>query len=432
MSLPAPPRLPTGERLRRAGVASWSLIGIFICVALFLYGLLKIRVIFPPLVLALIIIYLLNPLVSRLNRRGVSRLVGTLLAFTVLFGTVTLVLLATIPYVSQQVETFSEDWPKFRGKTIDFIDDTAANLEDRFGIDVNVTQVDCLLGADDTADPDAPSEARCNEVTERFRKRMVEGAGNFTEIGRSVLEVILVFVLGPLIALYLLVDLPQLQRDVLNLVPEAHREEARDLGGKLGRAVGGFFKGQLLVAIFVGTLSALGFAVIGLPFWFVIGGIAGIFNLVPLIGPFIGGGIGFLVGTVSGGVGLGLKAALVELVVQQFDNHVLSPNVMRRTVQLHPVSVMLALLIGGALFGFWGVFLGVPIVAVIKILTSHVWTTRVLGAQPTPFVPAPGVTPTAATPVSKVGRSGNPADADSDPASEAPGAKRDPEPEPSD
>ena len=390
MSVPAPPRLPTGERLRRAGVASWSLIGIFICVAVLLYGLLKIRVIFPPLVLALIIIYLLNPLVSRLQERGVSRLIGTLLAFTVFFGTVTLVLLAAIPYVSEQIDTFSEDWPRFRAKTVQFIDDTAAGLEERFGISINVTQVDCLLGADEISDPSAPSEARCDEVTERFRKRMVEGAGNFTEIGRSVLEVMLVFVLGPLIALYLLVDLPQLQRDVLNLVPPAHKEEARDIGGKIGRAVGGFFKGQLLVALFVGTLSAVGFRIIGLPFWFVIGGIAGFFNLVPLIGPFIGGGIGFLVGTVSGGIGLGLKAALVELVVQQLDNHILSPNVMRRTVQLHPVTVMLALLVGGALFGFWGVFLGVPGVAVVKILASHVWTTRVLGVQPNPFAPVRG------------------------------------------
>ena len=370
-------------------MAAWSLIGIFICLAVFLYGLLKVRVIFPPLVLALIIIYLLNPLVSRLQERGVNRLVGTLLAFTVFFGTLTLVLLATIPYVAAQADVFSDDWPRFREKTVEFVDDTAAGLEDRFGININVTQVDCLLGADEIPEPGAPSEARCDEVTERFRMRLVEGAGNFTEIGRSVLEVILVFVLGPLIALYLLVDLPQLQRDVLNLVPDGHREEIRDLGGKIGRAVGGFFKGQLLVALFVGTLSALGFRLIGLPFWFVIGGIAGLFNLVPLIGPFIGGGIGFLVGTVSGGIGLGLQAALVELVVQQLDNHVLSPNVMRRAVHLHPVTVMLALLVGGALFGFWGVFLGVPGVAVVKILASHVWTTRVLGVQATPFVPVP-------------------------------------------
>lgn len=390
MSTVLPPRLPTGERLRRAGIAAWSLIGIAIVTAVAVYLLLKIRVIFPPLVLALLLIYLLNPLVSRLESRGVPRLPGTIASFAFLFGVITLVLMAVIPYISAQVRDFSEEWPRFRAQTVEFVDDTAETVQDRFGFKVNTAQIDCLLGADEIADPESPSEARCDKVTEELRTRIAEQFGNFTEVGRSVLEVLLVFVLAPLLALYLLIDLPQLQRDVLNLVPESHRAEAGDLGDKVGRAVGGFFRGQLAVAILVGLLSALGFRIIGLPFWFVIGGIAGFFNLVPLIGPFIGGGIGFLVGTLTGGVGLGLKAALVELIVQQLDNHIVSPNVMRRTVQLHPATVMLALLAGGTLAGFWGVFLGVPAVAVGKILFNHVWTTRVLGTEATPHAVASG------------------------------------------
>ncbi len=246
-------------------------------------------------------------------------------------------------------------------------------------------------------------------MTQRFRERVVQQAGNFTEIGRSILEVLLVFVLAPLFALYLLIDLPDLQRDMLRLVPENHRDEVADVAGKIGRTVGGFFRGQLFVALVVGVLSAAGFALIGLPFWLIIGAIAGFFNLIPLIGPFIGGGLGFLVGTMTAGVGLGLKAAFVELVVQQLDNHVISPNVMSRTVQIHPVTVMLALLAGGALAGFWGVFLGVPAVAVAKLLLGHVWATRVLGVDPSPYSHTAGEPPSvvphggddAATPLKK-------------------------------
>lgn len=389
MSTVVPPRLPTGERLRRAGIGAWSLIGISIVTALAAYLLYKIKVVFPPLVLALLLIYLLNPLVSLLEEKGVPRLAGTISSFALFFGVITLVLMAVIPYVSAQVEDFSEQWPEFRAQTVEFVDDTALTLEDRLGIEVNTAQVDCLLGADEIADPDSPTTARCDKVTKDLRERIGEQFGNFTEGGRSVLEIVLVFVLAPLLALYLLIDLPQLQRDVLNLFPASHRAEAGDLGGKIGRAVGGFFRGQLAVAFLVGLLSSIGFRIIGLPFWFVIGGIAGFFNLIPLIGPFIGGGIGFLVGTMTGGVSLGLKAALVELIVQQLDNHIVSPNVMRRTVQLHPATVMLALLAGGTLAGFWGVFLGVPAVAVGKILLNHVWTTRVLGAEATPHTVAP-------------------------------------------
>jgi predicted PurR-regulated permease PerM len=93
---------------------------------------------------------------------------------------------------------------------------------------------------------------------------------------------------------------------------------------------------------------------------------------------------------VSGGVGLGLQAALVELIVQQLDNHVISPNVMKRTVKLHPVTVMLSILAGGTVAGFWGVLMAVPAVAVTKILIGHMWTTRVLGEDVSPAGVEPG------------------------------------------
>ncbi|MGI8774570.1 MAG: AI-2E family transporter [Actinomycetota bacterium] len=396
------PRLPPGERLRRVGMGAWSIIGIVIVLAMLVVLLEKIRVILPPLGLALVIIYLVNPLVTRLQRRGVPRVAGTLLSYVVVLGSITILLSALVPFVSDQVDDFSDQWPEFRTKTITFIDDTAESIEDRFGFHLSTTQADCLLGADKDPEIDGPSKERCDAVTNTLRGRVIDRVGSFTEIGRSVLEVLLIFILGPLLALYLLIDLPDLQRDMLRLVPQAHREEVSDLGNKIGRAVGGFFRGQLLIALLVGVLSAIGFRLIGLPFWLLIGAIAGFFNLIPLIGPFIGGALGFLVGTMTVGVELGIKAAIVELVVQQFDNHVLSPNIMKRTVQIHPATVMLALLAGGTIAGFWGVLLGVPAVAVLKLLVGHVWATRVLGVEPSPYASTSPAEPPSVVPAGDV------------------------------
>jgi len=381
MTTPMRPHLPAGERLRRAGVGAWSVIGILIVGAIFVWLLGKIRIIFPPLVLALLIIYLLNPPISWLERRGVARLFGTLGSYVVILGGLTLLGFLLAPLIGRQIDNFAADWPAFRTELVGLTEDVATGLEDRFGIEYDTTQIECLLGEE--------VEGRnCNRVVERLGDRVGERVGNVSELGGTVLEGLLVFILAPLLALYLLIDLPQLQRDVLHLFPEPLREEAADVGSKVGRAVGGFFRGQLFVALMVGALSAFGFWIIDLPFWLVIGAIAGFFNLVPLVGPFIGGAIGFLVGTVTGGVGLGLRAALVELVVQQLDNHIVSPMVMRRTVQLHPATVVLALLAGGTVAGFWGVLLGVPAVAVAKILLGHVWITRVLGERATPYAGA--------------------------------------------
>jgi predicted PurR-regulated permease PerM len=385
VALTQPPRLPAGERIRRAGIAAWSIIGISILVigaALLLY---RIRVIFPPLVLALVIIYLVNPIVSRFERRGVRRSIAAVLSYVLVIGAIILLVAGLAPFVADQVSHFGEEWPEIQRKTALAIEDTADAVERRTGVRVETSRFVCLLGVDSEDSAEAPSEARCDRITERFREQLAHQAGRLTEIGLGLLEAALVFVLAPLLALYLLIDLPQIQHDLLALVPEQHRAEAADVGSKVGRAVGGFFRGQLFVAFTVGVMSAIGFGIIGLEFWFLIGAIAGITNLIPLVGPFIGGGLGFLVGTMTDDVRKGLLAALVALIVQQIDNHFISPQVMSRTVKLHPATVMLSLLAGGTIAGFWGVLLGVPTVAVIKLLVLHFWTTRVLGFEATPF-----------------------------------------------
>ena len=394
MSVPTPgTKLPASERLRRAGIAAWSIIGLIIVGICAVWVLFKIRVIFPPLVLALLIIYLLNPLVSRLEQRRVPRTLGTFLSYVFVLGGVTLIIIIATPFIAGQAEQFSEDWPTFKLKIVEFTEDVATGIEDRFGTNIDVSEVSCLMGVDETTTVGAPTEARCDEVTEQVREQIVDQADRITEIGFGLLEGALIFILAPLLALYLLIDLPQLQRNMLNIVPPSHREEVADLSSRVGQTVGGFFRGQLFVAFIVGVLSAVGFRIVGLPFWLVIGALAGFTNLIPLVGPFIGGGLGFLVGTVSSGIGLGLRAALVALIVQQVDNHIISPNVMKRTVQIHPVTVMLSLLAGGTIAGFWGVLLGVPAVAVVKVVASHVWATRVLGVPVMPHAEAGGEPP---------------------------------------
>jgi predicted PurR-regulated permease PerM len=102
--------------------------------------------------------------------------------------------------------------------------------------------------------------------------------------------------------------------------------------------------------------------------------VAGVFNLVPLVGPFIGGGLAVVIALISGEPLKAVWAALVLLVVQQIDNHLISPNVMGRTVQLHPVVVMLALLVGASFAGLFGMLVIVPLVAVAKIVFLFMWS----------------------------------------------------------
>jgi predicted PurR-regulated permease PerM len=352
---PAPPRLPPGERLRRAGIAAWASIGVIVLAAAAVWVALKIRVVIPPLILALLIIYILNPLVSNLERRGVRRAVGAVLVYVVVLGTVVLLVFAFTPFFSRQAQEFADDWPRFRRDAAHTVVGMADGLNDTLALDIDTDQIYCLLGVDDTSDSEAPSRERCDVLTRGLREGLSDQAARATEIGFTLLEAILVFVIAPLIALYLLIDLPKLQHDVLQLVPPGHRDEIADLAGKVGRILGSFFRGQLFLAFIVGVLSALGFWAVDLPFWLVVGVVVGVLNLVPAFGGLLGAAFAFLVAALVGDPHIGLLAALVVLAVQQIHNRMLQPYVMHAGVNLHPVSVIVSILAGGAVAGVWGV-----------------------------------------------------------------------------
>ncbi len=186
--------------------------------------------------------------------------------------------------------------------------------------------------------------------------------------------------LAPIIAVYLLVDLPHVRKVFRSLVPLRARGDAMVVVRRLSTAIGGYFRGQLAVAAVVGVMSSIGMLIIDLPFWLIVGMIAGVFNMIPLIGPYIGAVPGIIIAvTTGGGVSKAIWVAVVMTIVQQIDNHFISPIVMQRAVKLHPAVVMLALLAGGTLGGFFGLLLAVPATAVVKIIVGHAWRHFVLG-----------------------------------------------------
>jgi len=192
-----------------------------------------------------------------------------------------------------------------------------------------------------------------------------------------VLHAVVVFVIGLIVAFYLLVDLPRLRRGALAMVPPRHRADLEELSGRVGRAVGGFFRGQILVALFVGIASSIALKLVGLPFWLLVGMIAGLFNLVPLIGPWIAGAVAVVIALLNGDLSMAIWAAVALALVQQVDNHLISPNVMSRTVQIHPVVVILALLLGATFYGILGMLVAVPLIAAAKICFMYLWVRHV-------------------------------------------------------
>jgi predicted PurR-regulated permease PerM len=353
---PPPGRPSPYERFVRVGIVAWCGIGVIILGYLMLRLLLYVNPVLPPLLIAVAVVYLLNPLVSALERRGVPRAAGAGIVYVLFLCIMALVISLLVPVVTRQVTQVIVHFP-------DYLADAQATVRRvaaRFG-----QEPDFRLDADQVRQWLSAGENR--QVVTRY----LTGLRSVTT---SVISGIIIFLLGPIMAFYLLVDLPRLHRGMMALVPPGRREEIQGLMDQIGQAVGGFFRGQLLVALFVGVASSIGLWIIGLPFWLLVGMVAGVFNLVPLVGPFIGGGLAVVIALVSGQPLKAIWAALVLLAVQQIDNHLISPNVMGRTVQLHPVVVMLALLVGASFAGLFGMLVIVPLVAVAKIVFLFIWS----------------------------------------------------------
>jgi len=354
---------PFVARAARWGLLAWSVIGILILLwVLFRFVLVPIRVIFPPLVIAIIFIYLVDPPVRVLQERGVPRVWAALVTYVVFLSAVGVGLAYLVPVIAHQVQDFVGGIPALLTRA----EEGFAAFARRLGLHVSAT-----------------------DVFQSFEP----GKGGFNFLGRltsftaGVVKVAVALILGPLIAFYLLIDLPKLRRGAQALIPASRRQEARDLVSRLGATLGGFFRGQLLVALLMGAASLLGFWFIGLPFFALMGAFTGLLALVPLIGTIIAAvPVLFVAATADhtargvlhlhGGWPLSIGAVAVLVLVQQMDTRLLSRRLVKKEVRLHPVTVVLSLLVGGTLLGLWGMLLAVPVAAMVRVVALYVWDTR--------------------------------------------------------
>ena len=354
------------ERVRRAGQVCWAAVGVAALLAVVGLVLWTVRVIFPPLVLAGAIVFLLNPIVTWLQRKGVPRALGAALAYVGVLAVFVLAGALIYPVAADQARELSDDWPEIKAQAEGWIDDAAELSEGTF-LEFTRADLEDAFGNDNTS----------------FRQQLDQAR----DLGLRIFHVLLIIVLAPIIAFYLLVDAPRVREVMESLVPEPAKDEVQHVARRLNRAIGGFFRGQLLVATIVGVMCSVGLAVIGLRFWFLVGMIAGLFNIIPLIGPWVGGVPGIIIALTTGTTLQAVGVIVVMVIAQQIDNHFITPQVMQRAVQLHPAAVILALLAGGSLMGLFGLLLAVPLAAVLKIVCGHVWRVHVLG-EPIPMASA--------------------------------------------
>ncbi len=362
------PTSSEGNRLHRIVVIIWGIVGALLLAGFLVWIGRQVRIIWLPLVFATGIVVLLNPLVSRLHRLGLHRTVGATIAYVLsLAALIGLGSALSVPVV-QQVGELADRIPEVYQAFYVRIEDLAG----RVGLQVSLPE--------DT-----------EHISEWLRDNLGGWAGligseGFSGIGGFfwhflglVAEILVDILLAPVLAFYLLVDLPRLRALLLSLTPHRHREEVVHLIGAITSTVSRFARGQLLVALIVAVLGSLVMWALNLPFWLIVGVLSGVLNLIPFAGPVAGALLAFLTSLLVGQPVTGLVAILLFTAIQQFDNHVVTPMVQRSRVKLSAFTIVVALVVGGTVAGFLGVLTAVPAVGLFRLLGGHFWRTRVLG-----------------------------------------------------
>lgn len=204
-------------------------------------------------------------------------------------------------------------------------------------------------------------------------------------------SVITVIVFALIITFYILIGFSTLKQRIVELYPKIYKDDIVRIVKKIDVQLSSYLRGQLTIAILVGILSSVGLLLIGVPYAVIIGMFAGMANLIPYLGPVVGATPAILVTILEhypdwGGDILWRSLAIVGLfvIIQTLDGFVISPKVMGDALNLNPMIIMFALLLGGALMGLLGMLLAIPVLCVVRVLINELYLFRQQAGTPEP------------------------------------------------
>lgn len=301
-----------------------------------------------PFIVGAAIAYLLDPVADWFEAHGFSRLGATALITGAVTLTFLLVLTLIVPLIGEQLSGLAAALPDLPAQIRGYLGTHFPQLFDETS---SVRRA--LTGVEDT-----------------LKNGGVAFVQTILTSSLAVLDFLLVVVLSPVIAFYLLMDWDRLVAKIDDLVPRQHVEVTRGLARQVDEVLSGFVRGQLSVAMILGGFYAIALTVIGLPFGILIGLFAGLISFIPFVGSITGGilSIGVALFHFWGEWVWIAGTAAIFLVGQAVEGNVLTPNMVGDKVKLHPVWLIFALSAFGALFGIAGMLIAVPVAAVIGVL----------------------------------------------------------------
>ncbi|WP_315969520.1 AI-2E family transporter [Oceanobacillus massiliensis] len=306
-----------------------------------------------PFIVAGLIAYLLHPLVEKLHGMNIPRSLAILLIYFIFFGGTGYLLYRGYPAIVHQLRDLNENLPQF----IDMYENLIYQLYNytSFLPETIHDKIDELVFSLETS-------------LERLLNRLI---GGFAKI----VDMLIIITVIPVLVFYFIKDYTTIKSFIVKFIPVRYRDDATKLMQEIDKGLGGYIRGQLIVSAFVGLTSLVLFKLLNIKYALLLSVIMGITNIIPYFGPIIGAIPAVAISFTTAGN----KAILVIIaifIIQIIDGNLLSPYIMGRSIEIHPVAIIFVLLLGGSLFGVRGMILAVPVLTISKVIVAQILALR--------------------------------------------------------
>lgn len=297
------------------------------------------------LIISVILVSAMEPAVDFLQTKKIPRAAGVTLIYLLIVGIVASFIFFLASPLVNQIQSLSKELPSYWGR----FENSFLPVKEFFASNNVQIETKDILG--------------------NIGQGITSATGNIfsTTVGvfSGVVSVIVVLSL----AFYMSVEENSIAVFLVSITPEKHKRYVESISNRIKDSMGKWMLGQLLLMVIIAILDSIGLSLIGVPHALLLGIFAGIMEIVPYVGPIIGAVPGVILGFIASPV-IGFASILLYVLVQQLENHVIVPQVMKKAVGLNPITVILVLLIGAKLAGVMGAILAVPVAAAVSIFVK--------------------------------------------------------------
>ena len=302
-----------------------------------------------PLFIGFIVAWLFSPLVDKLTKKGLPRIIASLIVYVIFILFLVIFFRIFIPIIYTEFNELIKTLPGILEDITDFINNIFSKIE------INNSNMENI------------KEGILKAVNEYGNNISSSIPTTVVNIMSSLFSGLGSVFFGLIIGLYMLFDFDNVSILFLKLIPKKHQTEIAGLLDNIGIEVRKCVNGTLLVACMVFVCDTFGFSIVGLKSALLFGLFCGITYLIPYIGPYIGTAVATIVGLTQGPL-IGIGVLIIAIIVQLVESYVLQPIVMSKATKLHPVTIICGLLIFGHFFGIIGMILATPLMSIFKVI----------------------------------------------------------------